>query len=121
MVKYLNQCTNNPKMARGRPIGSKVRQNIVEILGQYGKLHGYAICTIYRKIFPKVTMRAIYYHLKKGVQTGELKVSEVRKEKGNYSWGGEVERIYYALGEKAKPVGSEAVKEHAKNEVAKKQ
>ena len=99
-------------MTRGRPLGSKVRQNIVEILYYAKQLYGYNIYTIYKEIFPKVTMRTIYYHLKKGVSTGEFKVAEIRKEKGNYSWGGEVERIYYALGPDAKASGNEAVKEY---------
>ena len=39
-------------------------------------------------------------------------LSKVEKEKGDYSWGGEAEKIYYALGEQAKPLGNEKVKEH---------
>ncbi|MBS3132899.1 hypothetical protein J4470_02075 [Candidatus Woesearchaeota archaeon] len=99
-------------MPRGRPAGSKVRQNVVEILHYAKELHGYNIYAIYKGIFPKVTMRAIYYHLKKGVSTGEFKVAGVRKEKGDYSWGGEVERIYYTLGPNARASGNPAVKEH---------
>ncbi len=99
-------------MQRGRPVGSKVRQNIVEILHYAGELHGYGIYAIYRNIFPKVTMRAIYYHLKKGVATKEFKVTRIKKEAGEYSWGAEVERIYYSLGPEAKPLGNRAVKEY---------
>ena len=101
-------------MPRGRPTGSQVRQNVIEILYQAKKLHGYRICLVYKKLFPKVTMRAIYYHLKKGVALSEIKVAEIKKEKGNYSWGGEVERIYYKLGENARPVGNQQVAEHFK-------
>ncbi|MAG15685.1 hypothetical protein CMO88_01345 [Candidatus Woesearchaeota archaeon] len=99
-------------MPRGRPAGSKIRQNIVEILHYAKQAHGYNIYAIYKEIFPKVTMRAIYYNLKKGVDTRELKVAQIKKEKGNYSWGGEVERIYYSLGETAKPAGLPVVKEY---------
>jgi hypothetical protein len=99
-------------MLRGRPIGSKVRQNMVEILHYAKQLHGYHIYSIYKQLFPQVTMRAIYYHLKKGVETKEFKIAETRKEKGNYSWGAEVERTYYTLGENANAVGLPIVKEH---------
>ena len=98
-------------MVRGRPVGSQVRQNMVEIL-HYVELHGYKVYSVYKAVFPKVTMRAIYYHLKKGVELGEFKITQIKKEKGHYSWGGEVERIYYGLGEKARPSGNKMVKEH---------
>ncbi len=98
-------------MPRGRPVGSKVRQNIVEIIHYAGEMHGYSVYAIYKDIFPKVTMRAIYYHLKKGVETKEFKVTRIKKEAGNYSWGAEVERIYYGLGQEAKPQGNRAVKD----------
>jgi hypothetical protein len=42
-------------------------------------------------------MRLIYYHLKKGVSMGELKIHKIEKKKGEYSWGGEVEHILYAV------------------------
>ena len=114
MEKYLYSGFDGILMPRGRPAGSQVRQNVIEILYQAKKLHGYRTYLIYKKLFPKVTMRAIYYHLKKGVALKELKVAEIRKEKGNYSWGGEVERIYYELGEKARPSGNQQVAEHFK-------
>lgn len=90
-------------MSRGRPVGSGIRQNIVEILHFMGKGYGYDICKAYRDIFPAVTMRSIYYHLNKGLQTEEFKIAEVKKEEGNYSWGSVVTKTYYALGPKAKP------------------
>ncbi len=99
-------------MPRGRPVGSKVRQNIVEILHYAGEMHGYNVYAVYKDLFPKVTMRAIYYHLKKGVATREFKVTRIQKEAGDYSWGAEVERIYYSLGPDAKPQGNRAVKEY---------
>ena len=112
--KYLYLRMTGRNMPRGRPVGSQVRQNVIEILHFGKKLHGYGIYLTYRKLFPKVTMRAIYYHLKKGVVLGELRVAEIRKEKGNYSWGGEVERIYYELGEKARPSGNQHVADYFK-------
>ena len=99
-------------MALGRPLGSPIRKNMTEILNYAGKLHGYKIFTIYRKIFPgKTSMRSIYYHLKKGVSIKEFQVAMIRKETGKYSWGGEVERVYYELGPNAKPEDNPAVKE----------
>lgn len=97
-------------MKKGRPIGSEIRQNIIEILYFKGKAYGYEIYKIYREIFPKVTMRVIYYHLKKGVALEEFKVNKVQMEQGEYSWGGQAEKIYYELGDKAKPQMNDIVK-----------
>lgn len=74
--------------------------------------YGYEIYKAYRDIFPKVTMRSIYYHLRKGVDIKEFKVEKIEKEKGDYSWGGEAEKIYYSLSDKAMPVGNERVREY---------
>ena len=99
-------------MAKGRPVKSEIRQNIVEILYFMKESYGYDIYKAYVAIFPKVTMRSIYYHLKKGVDLHEFKVSKIEREKGDYSWGGEAEKIYYSLGEAAKPTGNEKAKEY---------
>ncbi len=100
---------------RGRPVKSEIRQNIVEILFHLKRAYGYDIYKAYVKIFPKVTLRSIYYHLKKGVVLGEFRIESVQKEKGDYSWGAEVEKIYYTLGENAKALGNERVKEYMEN------
>ncbi|MCF7871863.1 hypothetical protein K9L97_02410 [Candidatus Woesearchaeota archaeon] len=97
-------------MRRGRPIGSPVRQNIIEILYFLGNAHGYHIYKIYKQIFPKITLRGIYYHLKKGIELGELQIDEVQKESGTYSWGSEAEKTYYKIGPKAKPKADPRVK-----------
>ena len=97
-------------MPRGRPIKSEIRQNIVEILYFMKEGYGYDIYKAYITIFPKVTMRSIYYHLKKGTALSEFKVNKIEKEKGDYSWGPEAEKIYYGLGQNAKPTGNEKVK-----------
>ena len=99
-------------MPRGRPVKSQIRQNIVEIIYFAGKAYGYNIYKTYKAVYPKVTLRSIYYHLRKGVQLGEFKVEKVEKEKGNYSWGGEAEKVYYSLGPNAKPTADQKVKEH---------
>ena len=91
-------------MNRGRPVKSKIRQNIVEILYFMKKGYGYEIYKAYKEIFPAITMRSVYYHLKKGVETGEFKVEAIKSEKGDYSWGPSAEKVYYALGKEAKPI-----------------
>ena len=97
-------------MARGRPVGSEIRQNIVEILYFMKQGYGYDIYKVYRDVFPAVTLRSIYYNLRKGVQLEEFKVQRIKQEKGNYSWGASAEKIYYSLGKNAKPTGVEKVK-----------
>jgi len=94
-------------MKRGRPVFSQVRQNMIEILSVIGKGYGYDIYKMYKEIYPKVTMRLIYYHLKKGVELGEFAVDAVEKTKGEYSWGSEVEKVFYKLGPNANPVGDD--------------
>jgi hypothetical protein len=96
---------------KGRPPRSDIRDNIIEILYYLEKGYGYQLCKIYFEIFPKVTPRSIYYHLKKGVLTQEFEVEEVKTEHGEFSWGSSVEKIIYRLGPKALPKGSNRVKE----------
>jgi len=97
-------------MKRGRPTKSVIRQNIVEILYFLGQGYAYDIYKHYSAIFPSVTMRSIYYHLKKGVDIHEFVVKDIKKERGEYSWGAEAEKIYYALGPQAAPQGMPKVK-----------
>lgn len=97
---------------KGRPVHSEIRQNMVNILNHMQSAYGYEIYKVYVGIFPKVTMRSIYYHLKKGVALGEFKVSKVEKSTGDYSWGGEAEKIYYSLGSQAKPTPDNRINEY---------
>jgi hypothetical protein len=97
-------------MIRGRPIKSEIRQNMVEILFVLGEASGYDIYKIYIEIFPKITLRSIYYHLKKGCSINEFKISKIEKVTGNFSWGSQSEKKYYSLGDFAKPKGDERVK-----------
>lgn len=90
-------------MKRGRPVKSAIRQNVVNILSFLHQGYGYDIYKIYKELFPHCTQKSIYYHLKKGVSTGEFVVQKVEREKGDFSWGSEVEKIYYALGPQAHP------------------
>lgn len=99
-------------MKPGRPVKSMIRQNIVEILYFMGEGYAYDIYKHYVAVFPKVTMRSVYYHLKKGLSTQEFVVQDVKKERGEYSWGGEAEKVYYALGPGAAPKIIDKVKDY---------
>ena len=109
-------------MPRGRPIKSEIRQRIVEILAALqdtGKstAYGYGIFKIYRAVYPKATLRVMYYHLRKGTVTGEFKVEKMTQEKGTYSWGDSAAKVYYTLGPNAQPTGDPRVREYLKREV----
>ena len=95
---------------RGRPLKSIIRQGIVEILYFSNSMHGYEVFKVYNSIFPSVTQRSIYYHLRKGEQIKEFKVSDIKYKKGDYSWGETAKRIYYKLGPNAEPRISKRVK-----------
>jgi hypothetical protein len=97
---------------RGRPVFSQVRQNIVEILYVIGNAYGYEIFKSYKALFAPITLRLVYYHLKKGVQIGEFKIKQIEKRKGDYSWGPETERIIYQLGSKASPKMNSKVRDY---------
>ena len=101
-------------MKRGRPLKSPIRQNIVEILHYLGMGYGYEVSKIYNEVFPAVTQRSIYYHLRKGIQTGEIRLHKVEQEKGEFSWGQIVEKTYYTTGKAANPKGIPRVKEFIK-------
>ncbi len=94
---------------------SIVRQNIVEILRYIQPAYGYQIYKAYCDLFPKVTLRLIYYHLNKGLQLEEFKINKTEKTKGEYSWGSETEKTFYSLGEKAKPKGDKRIEDYLKN------
>ncbi len=90
-------------MLPGRPMGSPIRQNLIEILYFLKEAYGYDLHRIYIQIFSKVTDRAVYYNLSRGVDLGEFKIHGIKTEKGKYSWGTHTERIYYTLGPRARP------------------
>ena len=96
-------------MKRGRPVQSEVRQNMVEIVAALKSAYGYEIYSFHKEIFPAISARLIYYHLKKGLALGEFKVHKVVAEKGDYSWGPEAQKTYYSLGPEAKPKGDPRV------------
>ncbi len=94
-----------------RPRQSIVRDRLVEIVYFLGKDYAYNIANIYNSIFPKKTQRLIYYHLNFGTKMGLFKVEEDKEYKGSYSWGNSVRRVYYSLGESAKPKADKKIKE----------
>ncbi len=83
---------------RGRPTKSKIREKIAAIINLLGCSYGYEIYKYYKEIFNDATSRVLYYHLKKGIETGEFIALDIREVEGNYSWGNKSERIYYTLG-----------------------
>jgi len=85
-------------MVRGRPLKSEIREKITTILDQLVFSYGYEIYKYYKKLFSNVTSRVIYYHLRKGVENGEFVSVNIKRVLGNFSWGDESERVYYALG-----------------------
>ena len=97
---------------RGRPLGSEVRQNVIDILHFMGKAYGYQIHKAYKEIFAPVTLRSIYYHLKKGKDLGLFKIEKVEQVQGNYSWGSTVEKTFYSLTDSAKPRLKKEVKDY---------
>lgn len=89
-------------MKRGRPVGSQIRIRMMTILHYLGEGYGYQIHKLYRMIYGECTREVVYYNLRKGVSVQEFVEVEVKREKGNYSWGDSVEKIYYALGPDAR-------------------
>lgn len=96
-------------MKRGRPIGSSVRQNLVEILFFKRFACGYELHKIYCDIFPKTSRENIYYNLRKGVSLDVFNV-ETKKVEGDFSWGRTAEKIFYSLGSEASVKGDPRVK-----------
>ncbi len=90
-------------MARGRPPKSQVRENLIEVLHVLKRGYGYELYKAYIIVFPAVSMRTIYYHLRKGTQYGMFKVQRVQVEPGDYSWGPDAEKVYYIVGPKGMP------------------
>ncbi|MFA5406074.1 MAG: hypothetical protein WC307_01845 [Candidatus Nanoarchaeia archaeon] len=85
-------------MVRGRPARSEIRERITALLSKLKVSYGYEIYKNYKQVFDGVTSRVIYYHLRKGIETGEFIVVNVERALGNYTWGDECERIYYTIG-----------------------
>jgi len=98
----------------GRPVGSMIRQNILEIINVKKKVYGYKLYQYYIDIFPKVHKRSVYYHLKKGVALKEINSRGSKYEKGRFTWGAVSKRVYYTLGPEANVKGSKIVSDYFK-------
>jgi hypothetical protein len=84
--------------ARGRPLKTELREKIASILNQVGQSYGYEIYKRYQDVFGKISLRNLYYNIKKGTQLGEFIIIDIRQEIGNFTWGGATQHIYYTLG-----------------------
>ena len=107
-----NEKISEIKRKRGRPLHSDVRQNIIDILYLYKRLYGYQIYKIYMDLFPEITLRLVYYHVRKGTSTGEFSIKEIKKSSGNFSWGTTSENVLYELGPEAHPRINDQIKKH---------
>ncbi len=95
---------------RGRKVGSPIRNNLVELLFYHGEGYGYDLYKKYIRIFGKVTLRSIYYHLSKGAELGVFVAKGTEKVQGDYSWGEHVNRAIFSLGKDSRPLGLPEVK-----------
>jgi hypothetical protein len=79
-----------------QPVGSSVRLRIAEILKE-APAYGYEIYKKYRAKHGNISLRLIYYHLRKGEKDGLFQIKEVKTTKGDFSWGTSTKRKYYKL------------------------
>jgi len=98
-------------MKRGRPVGSIIRARLIDILYILGRAHGYELYKYYKEIYPPITLRVVYYHLRKGTALGEFHLEKIEEQQGAYSWGGSAQKITYTLGPNAKPALDAQVKD----------
>lgn len=73
-----------------------IRARIVDILKE-GPAYGYEIFKKYRSRHGNISMRLIYYHLKRGESEGLFEIGEIREMTGDFSWGVSSRRKYYQL------------------------
>jgi len=104
---------------RGRPVGSDIRQRMVDILAVVGQGYGYELHKIYCEIFTPCTREVVYYHLRTGVKLGQFVIEKVVSEEGSYSWGKTVEKTYYRLGPAAQPRAMPSIENYMKERKAK--
>lgn len=100
------QAENKKKQGRGRPIRSAIRDRMQQIVDSLGAAYGYEIFKVYQSVFEPVSVRSMYYHLKRGVQLNEFKELGQKQEQGPYTWGRESTHIYYSLGDSASHRGN---------------
>ena len=104
----------NSSMIKGRPKGSKIRQNLIELLYVLNEAYGYELYKYYNALFPLCTLRSIHFQLRAGVETQEFKIQRVVQEEGDFSWGKSAEKVYYQLGINTKAQGILATPEKKK-------
>lgn len=102
-------------LQRGRPLKSKIRENITQLLYYLKASDGYSLYKWYLELFGKVNIRSIYYHLKKGCEIGIFRVKEIKQEKGDYSWGDYSKKVKYELTTKASPKQDKRIKNKISN------
>lgn len=73
--------------------------------------YGYEIYRVYNEFFEPISLRSMYYHLKRGVQLDEFKEVAVKETKGSYTWGDISIRKYYILGTAAQHHTNEDLEE----------
>ena len=98
-------------MPRGRPSISPVRDKLAEMLFIAGKMTAYDAHKHYIQIFAATSRRNVYYQLQKGETLGIFK-KEAIEERGDYSWGDQVRKIYYSLKSKDDIQVNIAIKKH---------
>lgn len=76
---------------------SLIRENIKKILSIIEEINGYDLYKIYIEVYPKVTMRSIYYHLTKGQELNEFKIKRIIEQKGDFSWGSTSRKVFYKI------------------------
>lgn len=89
---------NIEKRKRGRPVKSKIRDRMQQIVDGLGVAYGYEIYKVYKDAFEPIELRSIYYHLKKGTALGEFRDVGAKEELGVFTWGGASMRKFYTLG-----------------------
>ena len=98
------------KTRPGRPQVSLIRDRLREVLSVVDRATGYDLHKIYVNVYGKVTIRSIYYNLHTGVLIGYFIVDSIKQERGEFSWGTEVEKKYYSVSAKGKRTVSDDLK-----------
>jgi len=99
---------------RGRPVKSVIRDRMQQIVDALGTAYGYEIYKIYKEVFEPVSVRSMYYHLKRGLALGEFKLAGTKSVQGPFTWGRESTHTYYTLGDSASHVGNKELRDKVK-------
>jgi len=77
-------------------VKNSVRSKIADILKE-GPAYGYQIYKKYKARHGAISIRLIYYHLKKGEKDGLFEVTDFEEVVGDFSWGTSSKHKYYKL------------------------